>query len=174
MDSDKASITSSEINCTPTSVTCLFQINLLVIISQLFQHHINNQTAKQIMIKEIFSVLIIIICLARFFRAYSASRIKCKLRELYKRQKLKRSIIKRNEIIDSLKKKTFDVLIIGGGCVGTGCALDAATRGLKVGLIEALDFGSETSSKSTKLLHGGLDIYKRYLAVLIYHSYYWF
>lgn len=62
----------------------------------------------------------------------------------------------RNERIQQLKQEVFDVLIIGGGATGSGCALDAATRGLRVALIERYDFGSETSSKSTKLLHGGI------------------
>ncbi|XP_010187962.1 PREDICTED: glycerol-3-phosphate dehydrogenase, mitochondrial-like, partial [Mesitornis unicolor] len=50
----------------------------------------------------------------------------------------------------------FDVLIIGGGATGCGCALDAATRGLKTALLERYDFSSGTSSRSTKLIHGGV------------------
>jgi glycerol-3-phosphate dehydrogenase len=50
----------------------------------------------------------------------------------------------------------LDVLIIGGGVTGTGAALDASTRGLRVGLVEARDFAAGTSSKSSKLIHGGL------------------
>ncbi|XP_050832951.1 glycerol-3-phosphate dehydrogenase, mitochondrial [Serinus canaria] len=50
----------------------------------------------------------------------------------------------------------FDVLIIGGGATGCGCALDAATRGLKTALLERDDFSSGTSSRSTKLIHGGV------------------
>ena len=50
----------------------------------------------------------------------------------------------------------FQVLVVGGGVVGAGSALDAATRGLSVGLVEARDFGSGTSSRSSKLIHGGL------------------
>ncbi|MCY7353217.1 MAG: FAD-dependent oxidoreductase [Cytophagaceae bacterium] len=50
----------------------------------------------------------------------------------------------------------FDVCIIGGGATGAGCALDAALRGLKVCLIEREDFAAQTSSKSTKLIHGGV------------------
>lgn len=61
-----------------------------------------------------------------------------------------------------LKNTQFDVLIIGGGSAGLGSALDATTRGLKTLLVEADDFASETSSKSTKLLHGGV----RYLEQL--------
>jgi glycerol-3-phosphate dehydrogenase len=55
-----------------------------------------------------------------------------------------------------LGEETFDVLVIGGGVVGAGCALDAASRGLTVGLVEARDFASGTSSRSSKLIHGGL------------------
>ena len=58
--------------------------------------------------------------------------------------------------------ETLDVLVIGGGVVGGGAALDAATRGLSVGLIEARDYASGTSSRSSKLIHGGL----RYLEML--------
>ena len=50
----------------------------------------------------------------------------------------------------------FDVLVVGGGIVGAGVALDAATRGLAVAVIEARDFASGTSSRSSKLIHGGL------------------
>ena len=56
----------------------------------------------------------------------------------------------------------LDVLVVGGGVVGSGSALDAATRGLSVGLVEARDFASGTSSRSSKLIHGGL----RYLEML--------
>ena len=58
--------------------------------------------------------------------------------------------------------RELDVLVIGGGITGAGAALDAATRGLDVGLIEARDYASGTSSKSSKLIHGGL----RYLEML--------
>jgi glycerol-3-phosphate dehydrogenase len=52
--------------------------------------------------------------------------------------------------------RPFDVLVVGGGITGAGIALDAASRGLSVGLVERLDFASGTSSKSSKLVHGGL------------------
>ncbi len=55
-----------------------------------------------------------------------------------------------------LAEREFDVLIIGGGVTGTGAALDAATRGLSVALVEQRDFASGTSSRSSKLMHGGL------------------
>ena len=50
----------------------------------------------------------------------------------------------------------LDVLVVGGGVTGSGCALDAVTRGLSVGLVEKRDFASGTSSRSSKLIHGGL------------------
>lgn len=55
-----------------------------------------------------------------------------------------------------LENEHFDLCIIGGGASGAGCALDAASRGLKVALLEKTDFAAETSSKSTKLIHGGV------------------
>jgi glycerol-3-phosphate dehydrogenase len=68
----------------------------------------------------------------------------------------------RADAVDSLRGRHFDVLVVGGGVVGCGVALDAATRGLSVALVEARDFGAGTSSRSSKLLHGGL----RYLEML--------
>lgn len=62
----------------------------------------------------------------------------------------------RDEQISRLKTKKFDVLVIGGGCVGAGVALDAATRGLKCAMVEADDFAAGTSGRSTKLIHGGI------------------
>lgn len=62
----------------------------------------------------------------------------------------------RFESLQQLSSQTFDVLVIGGGATGTGIAVDAATRGLKTALVERADFSSETSSRSTKLLHGGV------------------
>jgi glycerol-3-phosphate dehydrogenase len=61
-----------------------------------------------------------------------------------------------------LATTTFDVLVVGGGVTGSGAALDAATRGLSVAMVEARDFASGTSSRSSKLFHGGL----RYLEQL--------
>ena len=68
----------------------------------------------------------------------------------------------RAEAIESLKARELDILVIGGGIVGTGCALDAVTRGLSVGMVEARDWASGTSSRSSKLVHGGI----RYLEQL--------
>jgi len=55
-----------------------------------------------------------------------------------------------------MAEETFDVVVVGGGSTGTGCALDAATRGLSVALVEARDYAAGTSSRSSKLIHGGL------------------
>src|SRR5256885_11850758 len=55
-----------------------------------------------------------------------------------------------------LDSEYFDVLVVGGGVTGAGVALDAVTRGFKVALVEKADFASGTSSKSTKLIHGGI------------------
>ncbi len=63
---------------------------------------------------------------------------------------------------DTLTSEPLDVLVVGGGVTGAGAALDAATRGLRVGLVEARDLASGTSSRSSKLFHGGL----RYLEQL--------
>lgn len=67
--------------------------------------------------------------------------------------------------IERLKNESFDVLVIGGGATGSGAALDAATRGLNVAMIERDDFAAGTSSRSTKLIHGGV----RYLEKAIKH-----
>ena len=58
--------------------------------------------------------------------------------------------------LQKLQSETFDICIIGGGASGAGCALDATLRGFKVALIEKDDFAAATSSKSTKLIHGGV------------------
>ena len=68
----------------------------------------------------------------------------------------------RQRSLQQMAAEELDILVIGGGVVGAGSALDAATRGLKVGLVEARDFASGTSSRSSKLVHGGL----RYLEML--------
>ncbi len=64
----------------------------------------------------------------------------------------------------------FDVLIIGGGITGAGCALDAASRGLSVALVERDDFASGTSSKSSKLVHGGLRYLQQREFRLVYEA----
>ncbi len=62
----------------------------------------------------------------------------------------------RNKNLARLQSENFDICVIGGGASGAGVALDAVLRGYKVALVEADDFASETSSKSTKLIHGGV------------------
>ncbi len=68
----------------------------------------------------------------------------------------------RSAALTRLAEESFDVVVVGGGVVGTGCALDAATRGLSTALLEARDWAAGTSSRSSKLIHGGL----RYLEQL--------
>ncbi|CAJ0827231.1 1580_t:CDS:2 [Entrophospora sp. SA101] len=65
----------------------------------------------------------------------------------------------------------FDLLVIGGGATGSGVALDAATRGLKVALVERDDFASGTSSRSTKLVHGGVRYLEKAFKELDYGQY---
>ena len=72
------------------------------------------------------------------------------------------SALNRTQIIKDLQTTEFDLLIIGGGITGAGIALDAASRGMKVALVEKGDFASGTSSKSTKLIHGGLRYLKQF------------
>ena len=72
----------------------------------------------------------------------------------------------RENNLQKMQDEELDVLVIGGGITGAGIALDAETRGLKTGLIEMRDFASGTSSRSTKLVHGGL----RYLKQLAIHE----
>ena len=64
----------------------------------------------------------------------------------------------------------YDLLVIGGGATGSGIALDAATRGLRVALVERDDFGSGTSSKSTKLVHGGVRYLEKAVWQLDYNQ----
>jgi glycerol-3-phosphate dehydrogenase len=66
------------------------------------------------------------------------------------------SLDQRRADLRRMATETFDVVVIGGGSTGTGAALDAATRGLRVALVEQRDFASGTSSRSSKLIHGGL------------------
>lgn len=72
------------------------------------------------------------------------------------------SSLQRDAMVKELQEETTDVLVIGGGITGAGMALDAASRGLSVCIVEMQDFSSGTSSRSTKLVHGGL----RYLQQL--------
>ena len=78
------------------------------------------------------------------------------------------SNLNRTELRKKLASQTFDLLIIGGGITGAGIALDAASRGLNVALVEQNDFASGTSSKSTKLIHGGLRYLKQFDFFLVH------
>ena len=68
----------------------------------------------------------------------------------------------RETALSELATAQFDVLVIGGGVTGAGIALDAASRGLRVALVEANDLASGTSSRSSKLIHGGLRYLEQY------------
>ena len=68
----------------------------------------------------------------------------------------------RPDIIKRYESTSYDLIIIGGGITGAGIALDAASRGMKTALVEKNDFASGTSSKSTKLIHGGLRYLKQF------------
>lgn len=72
-----------------------------------------------------------------------------------------KSSVEREQIVNTLNYYEFDVLVIGGGITGAGIALDAVTRGMSVALVEMQDFAAGTSSRSTKLVHGGLRYLKQ-------------
>lgn len=72
------------------------------------------------------------------------------------------SIFSREQAIAQIKTTIFDLIVVGGGITGAGIALDAASRGLNVLLLEKSDFASGTSNKSTKLIHGGLRYLKQF------------
>lgn len=76
----------------------------------------------------------------------------------------------RPETIDRLARETYDLVVIGGGITGAGCALDAASRGLKVALIERRDVANGTSSKSSKMVHGGLRYLQEGDVRLVYEA----
>ncbi|WP_337191344.1 glycerol-3-phosphate dehydrogenase/oxidase [Virgibacillus salexigens] len=72
------------------------------------------------------------------------------------------SSYKRTERLKEMENTKLDLLVIGGGITGSGIALDATVRGLKTGLLEMQDFAAGTSSRSTKLVHGGLRYLKQF------------
>ena len=80
------------------------------------------------------------------------------------------SALDRATHLKELATETFDLLVIGGGATGCGIALDAAARGMKTALVEKLDFAGGTSSKSTKLIHGGLRYLKQFEIGLVRES----
>ena len=76
----------------------------------------------------------------------------------------------RGAVLDRLAAERFDVLVIGGGVTGAGAALDAASRGLRVALVEGRDLASGTSSRSSKLIHGGLRYLEQLDFKLVYEA----
>ena len=76
----------------------------------------------------------------------------------------------RGAMLSRLATERFDVLVIGGGVTGAGTALDAASRGLRVALVEARDLASGTSSRSSKLIHGGLRYLEQFDFKLVYEA----
>jgi glycerol-3-phosphate dehydrogenase len=76
----------------------------------------------------------------------------------------------RDAMLRRLADETFDVVVVGGGITGAGVALDAATRGLRTALVERDDFASGTSSKSSKLVHGGLRYLQQKEVALVYEA----
>ena len=76
----------------------------------------------------------------------------------------------RADALGRLGRERFDVLVIGGGITGAGVALDAAARGLPTALVERDDFASGTSSKSSKLVHGGLRYLQQREFRLVYET----
>lgn len=77
------------------------------------------------------------------------------------------SALKRENQIKIISEEQYDLLIIGGGITGAGIALDASLRGMKVALIDMQDFAAGTSSRSTKLVHGGLRYLKQFQVGLV-------
>ncbi len=76
----------------------------------------------------------------------------------------------RGAMLSRLASERFDVLVVGGGVTGAGTALDAASRGLRVALVEARDLASGTSSRSSKLIHGGLRYLEQFDFKLVYEA----
>jgi glycerol-3-phosphate dehydrogenase len=76
----------------------------------------------------------------------------------------------RGAMLSRLAAERFDVLVIGGGITGAGAALDAASRGLRVALVESRDLASGTSSRSSKLVHGGLRYLEQFDFKLVYEA----
>jgi glycerol-3-phosphate dehydrogenase len=80
------------------------------------------------------------------------------------------SVTKRRSALERLRTGDFDVLVVGGGITGAGVALDAAARGLRVALVDQSDFAAGTSSKSSKLIHGGLRYLQQGDVALVYEA----
>lgn len=85
-------------------------------------------------------------------------------------KELRLSLHDRPKMIEQMKTQKFDLVIIGGGITGAGVARDAASRGMKVALIEANDFAFGTSSRSSKLIHGGIRYLENYEFHLVFEA----
>src|SRR5580658_6590978 len=79
-------------------------------------------------------------------------------------------LFSRDAALERLRSSTFDVVVVGGGVTGCGVALDAAARGLRTALVEKEDFAAGTSSKSSKLVHGGLRYLQQREFRLVYEN----
>lgn len=86
---------------------------------------------------------------------------------MYEKERRKFS---RDRCIFALEHEEFDLVVLGGGITGAGIARDAAMRGLKVALVEAKDFGAGTSSRSSKLLHGGIRYLEKFALGLVFEA----
>ncbi|MGH3094402.1 MAG: glycerol-3-phosphate dehydrogenase/oxidase [Streptosporangiales bacterium] len=78
--------------------------------------------------------------------------------------------VERGEALRRVASETFDVVVVGGGVTGCGIALDAATRGLSVALVEKRDYAAGTSSRSGKLIHGGLRYLEQFNVSLVHEA----
>lgn len=102
-----------------------------------------------------------------FIQVSAEARQPAHLKMLYKK-----GLPSRSDLISTLKDTPeYDVLVVGGGATGSGVALDSVTRGLKTALVEMDDFSSGTSSRSTKLIHGGVRYLQKAILKLDYDQY---
>ncbi len=85
-------------------------------------------------------------------------------------KELRLSVHDRPEILRRMKTETFDLVVVGGGITGAGVARDAASRGMKVAVVEANDFAFGTSSRSSKLIHGGIRYLENYEFHLVFEA----
>ena len=76
----------------------------------------------------------------------------------------------RDRNLKTLQEEVFDLVIVGGGIMGAGMARDASSRGMKVALVEARDFAFGTSSRSSKLIHGGLRYLENFNFSLVFEA----
>ena len=83
------------------------------------------------------------------------------IEETSRRVKFGYKLKTREQHVTDLKNTEYDLLIVGGGASGSGVVLDAASRGLKCAVIDKYDFASGTSSRSTKLAHGGIRYFEQ-------------